>query len=514
MLREQLHVTLAFLAEVPERALDDLEARLERAAKRRTAFATALVGGGAFPNVGRARVLWTGLDLDDPAAYEMARLATGARAAASKAGVAVDGARFKPHVTVARLKHPQEATSWVRLLDAYRGPAWTVAAVDLVASYLGEGPRKRPRYETVASFPLGSPVNSPHGTARLPRCAPPSHASAGTRMKIAVAAETRDGESRVAMVPELVGKLTALGYDVAVEPGAGMHALLSDDEYVEAGATIADDAIDDRRRWSSRCSRSSVDRIRRLRRGAATISFLPTTTEQDVVVDLRDCGITAFAMELVPRISRAQSMDALSSQALVAGYRCAIVAAGMLRRFFPLNMTAAGTVQPAEVVVLGAGVAGLQAIATAKRLGAVVRAYDVRAAAAEEIRSMGAKSIDLELETLEGTGGYAREMTEDRAARQRDLLTPYIAAADALITTAAVPGRTAPMLVTAAMVEQMKPGSVVVDLAAETGGNVEGSVAGRGRPDRQRPGVGRAQRAVADARARRRGSTPRTSSTS
>jgi H+-translocating NAD(P) transhydrogenase subunit alpha len=180
----------------------------------------------------------------------------------------------------------------------------------------------------------------------------------------------------------------------------------------------------------------------------------------------------------VPRISRAQSMDALSSQALVAGYRCAIVAAGMLRRFFPLSMTAAGTVQPATVVVLGAGVAGLQAIATAKRLGAVVQAYDVRAAAAEEIASMGAKPIDLELETLEGAGGYAREMTEDRAAKQRELLTPYIAEADALITTAAVPGRQAPMLVTREMVEQMKPGSVVVDLAAETGGNVEGSVAG------------------------------------
>jgi NAD(P) transhydrogenase subunit alpha len=154
------------------------------------------------------------------------------------------------------------------------------------------------------------------------------------------------------------------------------------------------------------------------------------------------------------------------------------VAAGMLRRFFPLNMTAAGTVQAAEVVVLGAGVAGLQAIATAKRLGAIVRAYDVRAAAAEEIRSMGAKAIELDLETLEGAGGYAREMTEDRAARQRELLTPFIAAADALITTAAVPGRTAPVLVTREMVEQMKPGSVVVDLAAETGGNVEGSVAG------------------------------------
>jgi NAD(P) transhydrogenase subunit alpha len=198
----------------------------------------------------------------------------------------------------------------------------------------------------------------------------------------------------------------------------------------------------------------------------------------DLVVDLRDTAVTSFAMELVPRISRAQSMDALSSQALVAGYRCAIVAAGMLRRFFPLNMTAAGTVPPAEVLVLGAGVAGLQAIATARRLGAVVKAYDVRAAAAEEIRSLGAQAVDLELDTLEGAGGYAREMTEDRAARQMELLTPYVAAADALITTAAVPGRSAPLLVTSAVVEQMKPGSVVVDLAAESGGNVEGSVAG------------------------------------
>ena len=185
----------------------------------------------------------------------------------------------------------------------------------------------------------------------------------------------------------------------------------------------------------------------------------------------------------------------------------------MLRRFFPLSMTAAGTVQPAQVVVLGAGVAGLQAIATAKRLGAVVQAYDVRAAAAEEIASMGAKPIHLELETLEGSGGYAREMTEDRAARQRELMAPYIAQADALITTAAVPGRTAPLLVTRAMVEQMAPGSVVVDLAAESGGNVEGSVAGRGRPDRQRPGLGRPQRAEPDARARPPGCSPRTSST-
>jgi NAD(P) transhydrogenase subunit alpha len=296
-------------------------------------------------------------------------------------------------------------------------------------------------------------------------------------MKIAVAKETRDGEARVAMVPELVGKLTALGYDVAVEPGAGLHALISDEEYAASGATVDADAFQGADAVVS-VQPLTVAQIRSLGEGTTTISFLPTAAEPQTVVELRDQGITAHAVELIPRISRAQSMDGLSSQALVAGYRCAIVAAGMLRRFFPLNMTAAGTVQAAEIVVLGAGVAGLQAIATAKRLGAVVRAYDVRAAAAEEIRSMGAKSIDLDLDTLEGAGGYAREMTDDRAARQRELLTPYIAAADALITTAAVPGRPAPMLVTREMVEQMKPGSVVVDLASESGGNVEGSVAG------------------------------------
>jgi NAD(P) transhydrogenase subunit alpha len=296
-------------------------------------------------------------------------------------------------------------------------------------------------------------------------------------VKIAIARETRDGEARVAIVPELVEKLTGLGYDVALEPEAGHHALLSDGEYVEAGATVDEAAFDGADLVVS-VQPLDVARARGLAPGTSTISFLPTSAEGELVTAYRDGSITSYAMELVPRISRAQSMDALSSQALVAGYRCAIVAAGMLRRFFPLNMTAAGTVQPAQVVVLGAGVAGLQAIATAKRLGAVVQAYDVRAAAAEEIASMGAKPIHLELETLEGSGGYAREMTEDRAARQRELLTPYIARADALITTAAVPGRPAPMLVTRAMVEEMGAGSVVVDLAAETGGNVEGSVAG------------------------------------
>ena len=293
-----------------------------------------------------------------------------------------------------------------------------------------------------------------------------------------MARETREGEARVALVPELVGKLTSLGYAVSVEPGAGHGALHSDEDYLDAGAEVHDQP------WHGADVVVSVNPldasvVRRLPQGTATVSFLPAAASLDLVADLRDCGITSFAMELVPRISRAQSMDALSSQSLVAGYRCAIVAAGLLRRFFPLNMTAAGTVPPAEVMVLGAGVAGLQAIATSRRLGAVVKAYDVRAAAAEEIRSMGANAIELDLETLEGSGGYAREMSEDRAQRQRDLLAPHVVAADALITTAALPGRPAPLLVTADMVEQMRPGSVVVDLAADSGGNVEGSQPGR-----------------------------------
>ena len=296
-------------------------------------------------------------------------------------------------------------------------------------------------------------------------------------MLVAIVKENLDGEARVAMVPELVGKLKDLGYDVSIEPGAGHLAQYSDETYADAGALLDMSATEYADVVLSVQPLTS-QQVHALRTGAATISFLSTMQALPAVSERAELGITSFSMELIPRISRAQSMDALSSQALVAGYRSAIVAAGRLRRFFPLNMTAAGTVPPAEVVVLGAGVAGLQAIATAKRLGAVVKAYDVRAAAAEEIRSMGAVAIELDLDTLEGSGGYAREMTEDRADRQRQLLTPYIAAADALITTAAVPGRAAPKLVTSAMVEQMKPGSVVIDLAAESGGNVEGSVPG------------------------------------
>lgn len=295
---------------------------------------------------------------------------------------------------------------------------------------------------------------------------------------VAVPAETRPGERRVALVPESVGRLTALGVDVRVQAGAGLAANALDAAYRDAGASVVDGDVLAGAEVVLTVNSLDLERIGTLARGTTVVSFLAPIQSLDKVMAAQAAGVTWLSMELVPRISRAQSMDALSSQGLVAGYRCALVAAERLPKFFPMLMTAAGTVKPAKVVVLGAGVAGLQAIATAKRLGAVVQAYDVRAAAADEIRSMGAKFIELDLESLEGAGGYAREMTEDRSQRQRDLLTPYITAADAVITTAAVPGRQAPMLVTRQMVETMAPGSVVVDLAAETGGNVEGSVAG------------------------------------
>jgi NAD(P) transhydrogenase subunit alpha len=293
-------------------------------------------------------------------------------------------------------------------------------------------------------------------------------------VKIAIVGETRPGERRVALVPSLVSRLTAVEQEVVVEPGAGKGAGFTDEDYQAAGATVASDALDGAGAALS-VQPLAPSQARRLGKGAITVSFLPTAQELDLVRALRDAGLTSLAMELVPRISRAQSMDALSSQAFVAGYRAALVAAERLPRFFPLSMTASGTIPPAKVLVLGAGVAGLQAIATARRLGARVRAYDVRAASAEEVRSLGAEFIELELPSLEGAGGYAREMTEDRSAMQRELLAPHVAEADVLITTAAVPGRTAPMLVTEAMVAGMKPGSVVVDLAAESGGNVEGA---------------------------------------
>ena len=297
-------------------------------------------------------------------------------------------------------------------------------------------------------------------------------------MRVAVPKESRSGEKRVALVPDIITKLTKAGLEVVIESGAGISADFSDDQYAAAGAIVKSGNVTSDADVIASVQPLTPPEMSALKKGAITISFLSPTTAVDSIDAAASAGVTALSLELVPRISRAQSMDALTSQALCAGYRAALVGAELSPRFFPLLMTAAGTVTPAQVVVLGAGVAGLQAIATAKRLGAVVSAYDVRPASADEVKSMGAKFITLELEALEGSGGYAREMTEERAAKQRELLTPYISAADVLITTAAVPGRAAPRLVTAAMVATMKPGSVVVDLAAETGGNVEGTKPG------------------------------------
>ena len=297
-------------------------------------------------------------------------------------------------------------------------------------------------------------------------------------MRIAVAKEIRSGEARVALVPDIISKLTKAGLEVVIESGAGVASGFPDAQFTAAGATVKSGNVISDADVVASVTALTPDQMKSLKKGALTISFLSPTTSVDSIEAAAAAGVTALSLELVPRISRAQSMDALTSQALCAGYRASLVAAELSPRFFPLLMTAAGTVTPAQVVVLGAGVAGLQAIATAKRLGAVVSAYDVRPSSADEVKSMGAKFITLELEALEGAGGYAREMTQERAAKQRELLTPYLAAADVVITTAAVPGRPAPRLVTGEMVSAMKSGAVIVDLAAETGGNVEGSKPG------------------------------------
>jgi H+-translocating NAD(P) transhydrogenase subunit alpha len=297
-------------------------------------------------------------------------------------------------------------------------------------------------------------------------------------MRIAVPKEIREGEKRVALVPDIINKLTRLGYEVSIESGAGAHSQATDEDFKSAGASVVNgDVLKDADVVLS-VSPLTPSQMSSLKKGALTISFLSPVTAVDSIDAAASAGVTAFSLELVPRISRAQSMDALTSQALCAGYRAVLVGAEMSPRFFPLLMTAAGTVTPAQVLVLGAGVAGLQAIATARRLGAVVSAYDVRPSSADEVKSMGATFIDLELEALEGAGGYAREMTPERAAKQRELLTPYIAKSHVVITTAAVPGRQAPQLMTQAMVDSMGPGTIIVDLAAETGGNVEGSKPG------------------------------------
>ncbi len=297
-------------------------------------------------------------------------------------------------------------------------------------------------------------------------------------MRIGVPKETAAGEHRVALVPEVVSKLKAKGLDVVVQSGAGDDALLSDAAYKDAGAEIAGDAA---QVWGAdvvvTIAPPDPEAIRGLGSGSILIGFLAPLTSPSTTRALADAKATAFAMEAIPRISRAQSMDALSSQSNVAGYLSVLVGAQEMGRFFPMLMTAAGTIPPAKVLVLGVGVAGLQALATAKRLGARTTGYDVRPEVAEQVESLGAQWLDLGLEAS-GEGGYARELTDEERARQQQALTDAIKGFDVVITTALVPGRPAPKLVTAEAVEGMKPGSVVVDLAGEAGGNCELTVPG------------------------------------
>jgi NAD(P) transhydrogenase subunit alpha len=294
-------------------------------------------------------------------------------------------------------------------------------------------------------------------------------------VNIGVVKEVLPGERRVALVPDGVGKLIAAQQSVTLQTGAGAEAFIADEAYQKAGARTAADARQVLAEADAllKVQPPTVEEVGDMKGGAILISFLQPSTNADAVKALARQKVTAFSLELVPRISRAQSMDALSSQAGVAGYKSVLIAANRLGKFFPLLITAAGTVTPARVLVLGAGVAGLQAIATARRLGAVVEAYDVRPAVKDEVKSLGASFVELSLEAQEGQGGYAREQSEEFLRRQRQLISDHVAAADVVITTAAVPGRRAPILVTKDMVDRMRAGSVIVDLAADTGGNVE-----------------------------------------
>ena len=289
-------------------------------------------------------------------------------------------------------------------------------------------------------------------------------------MKVGIPRETTHDERRVALVPETVGKLAANGFELVVEQEAGAAASFTDDAYREAGATLGDP-------WDVdgvlKVRKPSADERERLHSGQLLIAFLEPLSDQEGVEALEARGVTAFALESVPRITRAQPMDALSSQATVGGYKGALLAAEHLPRFFPMLMTAAGTVPPAKVLVIGAGVAGLQALATARRLGAVTTGFDVRPAVREQIESLGANWLDLGVTGAEAEGGYARELTAEEMAAQQEALEGRIADFDCVITTAAVPGRPAPKIIPASAVEAMRPGSVIVDLAAETGGNCE-----------------------------------------
>ncbi|TMF64611.1 MAG: Re/Si-specific NAD(P)(+) transhydrogenase subunit alpha [Chloroflexi bacterium] len=290
-------------------------------------------------------------------------------------------------------------------------------------------------------------------------------------MKIGVPKETAPGERRVALVPETVSRLAKSGNTVVVERGAGEASSFPDRLYADAGATIGDPYAAE---LVVKVQKPSDDELARLHEGTVLIAFLQPLTQHDLVRELARRRITALSMDAIPRITRAQPMDALSSQATVAGYKAVVVAAAALPKFFPMLTTAAGTIAPAKAFVIGAGVAGLQAIATARRLGAVVEAFDTRPIVKEQVQSLGAKFLEVDLgETGEGTGGYAKELSEEAHRKEVELLAKAVKENDIVITTAAIPGRPAPKLITADMVRSMRPGSVIVDLAAETGGNCE-----------------------------------------
>jgi NAD(P) transhydrogenase subunit alpha len=294
---------------------------------------------------------------------------------------------------------------------------------------------------------------------------------------IGVVKETAPNETRVALVPEVTAKFAALGTRVLVERLAGATAQFPDSLYKNTEFTDSAESVLAQADVLVKVAPPTLEEIARLRQGSVVVGFLQAHAKLDEVRALRDRGITSFAMELIPRISRAQSMDALSSQAAVAGYKAVLIAATMLDRFFPMLTTAAGTIRPAQVLVIGAGVAGLQAIATARRLGAVVEAYDVRSATREQVKSLGAKFVETGV-SAEGAGGYARELTAEEKAQQQEALDARIAIADAVITTASVPGRRAPIIISRAAVERMKAGALIIDVAAEQGGNCELTRAG------------------------------------
>lgn len=300
-------------------------------------------------------------------------------------------------------------------------------------------------------------------------------------MQLVVPKESRAGEKRVAAAPATISKLIKLGFEVVIESDAGLSALFTNANYEESGAKITTDISNSIKNADVVASVGTIapNLAASLKPGAVCLSFAQAKRDKENIAAILKAKATLLSFDFVPRISRAQSADALTSQATVSGYHTMVTAASLLPKMFPLVMTASGTIRPSKVLVIGAGVAGLQVMATAKKLGAIVSGYDVRAASKDEVKSVGATFIELDLPVVEGSGGYAKEMDQERTKLQQELLTPYITATDVLVTTAAVPGRPAPRLVTNAMLKGMKYGSVIADMAAENGGNVEGSVAGQ-----------------------------------